>query len=213
MKKSLILSAIVLAIAATILFVELSYSVKSLEFAGGGVGQVETSGMGISLNVCNPSLVPVSIDSITANLTGSSGDYGLLEIAGKSVPPLSQGTLQGSMDFTDLNSMKTFVDWVLNNQTNADFNSTLLVKAKVLGIIPYSYEKNYDLVTFSNLVFGKGEWTCQSEQNYTGNIKQQLILAQARMSTTDLLYSDTMGIYNSTKSVNSTENNQTMQGH
>lgn len=211
LKRSLVLYAMVLVIVV-VLFAELSYSVKNLEFAGGGVGQLGPSGMGISLNVCNPSLVPVYVERVTANLTDTLGNYGLLDVVGKSIPPFSQGILQGSLDFTDLNSMKTFVDLVLSNDTNADFNSTLFVKAKVLGIIPYSYEKNYDLVTFSSLIFGKGQWACRSEQNYTGDVKQQLILAQARMSTAELLYSDDMGIYNNTKSANSTENNQTMQG-
>ncbi len=209
LRRSLVVF-VVLIVSVAAFFAETYYSVKDLEFAGGGIGQIEASGIGIYLRICNPSLVPISVEIVNANLTDSYGTYGSLDVKGSSVSPLSQGILQGSLDFTDLNSMTTFVNWVLNNQTNADFNSTFLVKAKILGIIPYSYEKSYDLPTFSSLVFGNGHLTCQPEQNYT-NIRQQLALAQDRLSTADLLYSDNIEIYNGTKSANSTENNQTIQ--
>ena len=50
MKRSLIIS-IVTVIAAAGIFIEISYSAKSLEFAGGGIGQVNTSGMDVILAI------------------------------------------------------------------------------------------------------------------------------------------------------------------
>ncbi|MGB9003080.1 MAG: hypothetical protein WCC52_04670, partial [Nitrosotalea sp.] len=131
---------------------------------------------------------------------------------GNMVPSLSEEQLQGTLGFTDSDTMKTFVDWVLNNESNVDFNSTLLIKTKVLGLIPYSYEKNYDFPAFSNLIFGKGQWDCQSKQSYVSdNIREQLTLVQARMSAAGFLYSgDITGENNETEYANDTnltENN------
>ncbi len=204
LKRSLITLAVVIVIALSALFLGISYSAKSLEFAGGGIGQVNTSGMDITLAVCNPSFMPVIIESVESDMRGTSGDYGSLEITGTVVPSLSEEQLQGTLGFTDSNTMKTFVNWVLNNESNTDFNSTLLIKTKVLGLIPYSYEKNYDFATFSNLIFGKGQWDCQSKQSYVDdNIRQQLALVQARMSAAGLLYSgDIVSGNNTTESTN-----------
>jgi LEA14-like dessication related protein len=212
LKRSLITLAVVVVIALSTLFFGISYLAKSLEFAGGGIGQINTSGMDITLVVCNPSFVPVTVESVESDMRGASGNYGSLEVTGKTVQPLSEEQLQGTLGFTDSDTMKTFVNWVLNNESNADFNSTLLIKTKVLGLIPYSYEKNYDLSAFSNLVFGKGKWDCQSRQNYTANgIRQQLVLVQARMSAADFLYSGGVAGGNNTteyaNETNSTENN------
>ncbi|NHI03035.1 hypothetical protein DYY67_0156 [Candidatus Nitrosotalea sp. TS] len=204
MKRSLIILAVVIVIALSALFVSVSYLAKSLEFAGGGIGQVNTSGLDITLAVCNPSFVPVTVESVESDMRGASGDYGSLEITGNTVQPLSEGQLQGTLGFTDSNTMKTFVNWVLSNESNADFNSTLVIKTKVLGLIPYSYEKNYDLLAFSNVIFGKGQWDCQSKQSYVAeNIRQQLVLVQARMSAAGFLYSgDTTGGNDTTESAN-----------
>lgn len=201
----LIISAI--SVAAAVTFVILHHSENSIEFAVESVGQVDPTGMGISLLACNPSVIPITVEGMEADLSGSSGTYGSLLVPGKLIPPLSQETLQGRLDFTDFTAMKTVFDWALNNQSNADFNATVLVKAKLLGVIPYSYEKNYDLPEFSNLIFGKGPTTCQTKNNVQ-DIKQQLTLAYARMSVTSLLYSDKTGLGNET---NSTQTNMTGQ--
>lgn len=212
LKRSLITLVVVIVIALSALFIIISYSAKSLEFAGGGIGQVNTSGMDITLAVCNPSFVPVIVESVESDMRGTSGDYGSLEIAGNMVPSLSGEQLQGTLGFTDSDTMKTFVNWVLNNESNVDFNSTVIIKTKVLGLIPYSYEKNYDFAAFSNLIFGKGQWNCQSQQSYVSdNVREQLTLVQARMSAAGFLYSgDITGGNNDTEYTNGTnlaENN------
>ena len=207
MKRSLIILVVVIVIALSALSAGVSYSAKSLEFAGGGIGQVNTSGLDITLAVCNPSFVPVTVESVESDMRGTSGDYGSLEVTGNMIPPLSEGQLQGTLGFTDSNTMKTFVNWVLSNESNANFNSTLVIKTKILGLIPYSYEKNYDLLSFSNVIFGKGQWDCQSKQDYVDeNIKQQLSLVQARISAAGLLYSgDITGGTDTTESENGTD--------
>jgi hypothetical protein len=212
LKRSLIILVVVIVIALSALFIGLSYLAKSLEFAGGGIGQINTSGMDITLVVCNPSFVPVTVESVESDMRGTAVDYGSLEVTGNMVSPLSEGQLQGTLGFTDSDTMKTFVNWVLNNESNADFNSTLLIKTKVLGLIPYSYEKNYDLPAFSSLVFGKGQWDCQSKQSYVdNNVREQLSLVQARMSAAGLLYSGGITGGNNateyTNETNPTENN------
>ena len=210
LRRYLVIFAVLVTAVAALLATYIS--VRSLEFAGDRIGQMEAEQMGIYIRVCNPSFVPISVESIKANLTGSSGNYGSLEVTGGQVQPLSQGMMQGSLVFADPDLMKAFVNWVINNQTDADFNSTLYVKAKVLGIIPYSYAKSYTLATFSDLLLGNEHMSCQSLENNSGSIRQDLELAQTRISATELLYSDNIGIGNATNPANSTENNLTMQG-
>ncbi|MDE1726959.1 MAG: hypothetical protein KGH89_06795 [Thaumarchaeota archaeon] len=215
MKRSLAIFGVIMAVVITGLYIEVSQSARGLEFAGGGLGQVSASEIDVNLAVCNPSFVPVTVESIESDMHGISNDYGSLEMTGKTIQPYSQEKLQGTLSFVDFDAMKTFVDWTISNETGTDFNSTLLIKTKVLGLIPYSYEKNYNLEEFSNLVFGKGKWDCQLTQNY-GDVKQQLMLVQARMSVAGLLYSGNIGMGdNSTKSINatnSTGNNQSSLG-
>lgn len=210
LKRSLVIFTVLVVAAVALL--AMYFSAKNLEFAGDRIGQMEAEQMGIYMRVCNPSFVPISVESVKANLTDSNGNYGSLEVTGGQVQPLSQGVMQGSLVFADPDSMKTFVSLVINNQTDADFNSTLYVKAKILGIIPYSYEKNYNIVTFSNLLLGNEHMSCQSSQNNSASIRQDLELGQTRISATELLYSDNIGIGNATNPANSTGNNMTTQG-
>ncbi|MGH2611765.1 MAG: hypothetical protein ACRDFB_01795, partial [Rhabdochlamydiaceae bacterium] len=217
LKRSLIALVVVAVIALSVLFIGVSYSAKSLEFAGGGIRRVDTSSMDITLAVCNPSFVPVIVESVESDMRSTSGDYGSLEVTGNMVRPLSDEQFQGTLGFDDYTAMGKFVDLVLNNESDADFNSTLLIKTKVLGLIPYSYEKNYDLLAFSNLVFGKGQWDCQSKQSYVSdNVRQQLTLVQTRMSAADLLYSGDIAYGNNAieyaNETNSTGNDSVLSG-
>ena len=136
----------------------------------------------------------MTVVSIRSDMHGISNDYGSLEVTGNMIMPISEGRLQGTLCFTDPDTMKTFIGWVLNNASNQDFNSTLFIKTKVLGFIPYSYERNYGLSEFSNILFGKGNWDCQSKQSYvTHDIKQQLMLVQARLSAAGPYSGDIIG--------------------
>ena len=204
MKRSVV-ALVLLIILAFGIFMALSYSTKSLEFSVLEIGQVGASEMDISIDACNPSVLPVSVEGIEAVLHGSSGDYGTIAAGSKYIPPLSEETMQGTLDFADFNSMKNVVDWVLNNESSADFNATILVKSKIMGVIPYSYEKNYDLTEFSDILFGNHPWSCK--QNHANDVKQQLSLAQVRMSAASLIYSGKIGIGNSTQhnDINSSE--------
>lgn len=166
------------------------YNSENLEFAGAGIGQVSVSGMDISMQVCNHSIVPVTMEDVEAKLHGNTGDDGSLVLKGNTMMPFSVGTLQGTLDFTDFNTMKTFIDTSLGNATNTDLNATLFVQEKMLGVIPHSYVKNYSLPEFSSLIFGNSPWSCKTKQNHTSEIRQQLSLVQERMSALDLVYSD-----------------------
>ena len=177
-------------------FIVLWYSTKNLEFRVSEIGQVGASEMDVSIETCNPFVLPVAVQDIEANLHGSSGDYGTIVTGGKSIPPLSEETIQGTLDFTDFDSMKRVVDWILNNESNADFNVTVLVNEKILGVIPYSYEKNYDLTEFSSMLFGNNQLACK--QSHVSDVKQQLSMVQARMSAASLIYSGKVGIGNGT---------------
>ena len=204
MKRSVAVLALLIILTLGT-FIALSYSTKNLEFSVSQIGQVGASEMDITIDACNPSVLPVSVQGIEAVLHGISGDYGTIVAGAKSIPPLSEETIPGTLDFADFNSMKNVVDWVLNNESSADFNATVLVKSKIMGVIPYSYEKNYDLTEFSDILFGNHPWSCK--QNHASDVKQQLSLAHARMSATSLIYSGRIGIENGTQhnDINSSE--------
>lgn len=197
LKRSTMLIVSIMAVAAAVVFVVLHHAEKSIEFTVESVGQVDPSGVGVSLLACNPSFVPITVEGIEADLSGSSGNYGSLLVTGSAIPPLSQETLRGRLGFADFNTMETFVGWVMNNQSDADFDATVVVKAKLLGIIPYAEEKNYSLPQFSKMLFGNGAPACKIKDN-APEVRQQLALAQSRMSATSLLYLDKTGLGNGT---------------
>jgi len=72
--------AIVVAAFATM------YKMQDLEFAGGGVNQVTTSGLDVTILACNPSPLPQSIDLMQAVLYFQSNTIGTFEVAGKTIP-------------------------------------------------------------------------------------------------------------------------------
>lgn len=187
----------IVAITGAVTFVLLHHAEKSINFEVDSVGQVGPSGMDLSLLACNQSPVPIILEGVEVDLGGSSENYGSLTVQEKLIPPASEEQLQGRLDFVDFNAMKNVIDWTLHNQTSADFNATVLVKAKVLGIIPYSYEENYGVKEFSTFLLGNENKACKT-QNGANDIRQQLALVQARMSSASFLYSDNAGVGNET---------------
>ena len=206
MKRSVVaLALLILPVSGSIIV--LSYSTKNLELTVAEIGQVGESEVNVSIEACNPSILPVAVQGIEANLHGSSDSYGTIVTGAKSIPPLSEEAIQGTIDFTDFDSMKTVVGWILNNESNTDFNATVLVNEKLLDVIPYSYEQNYDLTEFSKMLFGNNQWACK--QSHVSDIKQQLSMVQARISAASLIYSGKVGIVNGTQhtDLNSSEYN------
>ena len=175
------------------------FKMQDLEFAGGGVNQVTSSGMDIIILVCNPSPLRQSIDLMQAVLYFQSNTIGTFEVTGKAVPPNSQTTMDGTITFQDFNSMKNFIGWIENDQNPSDFQATVLVKTKVLDVIPYSYKISYDFASFEEMLFGSKQWSCQKQGMVSPNdVKQQLTLAQARLNAAELLYSNSLNSTNST---------------
>ena len=197
MKRRKVVASIIIAIVAAVSVT--MYKMQDLEFAGGGVNQVTASGMDIAILACNPSPLPQSIDLMQAVLYFQSNAIGTFEVAGKTVPPNSQTTMDGTITFQDFNSMKNFIGWIENDQNPPDFQATVLVKTKILDVIPYSYKKNYDFTSFEEMIFGSTEWSCQKQDIVSpSNVKQQLTLAQARLDAAELLYSNNVNSTNST---------------
>ncbi len=197
MKRSVALLISAVSIVA-MAFVVLHHSEKSLELAGLAVERVDASGIDMSFQACNPSIVPITVEEVDGNLDSSQARYGTLAVAGKPISALSQESIEGRLNFVDFESMKSFLDLVLYDKTNPDFNATILVKEKLFGAIPYSYEKNYGPAEFSNLIFGNVPWDCKTKPNHSSDIKEQLVLAEARMNMTSLLYLDKIQLGNET---------------
>ena len=128
-----------------------------------------------------------------------SNEIATFEAIGKTVPPNSQTTLDGTITFQDFDSMKNFVGWIVNGENPSDFQATVLVKTKILGIIPYSSKKNYDLTSFKDFIFGSDHWSCQKQGMVeSSDVKQQLTLVQARLNAAELLYTNNINSTNST---------------
>lgn len=190
MRKEIIILGVTILIVTVALFVTLFYGVQSLQFAGGGINQVTATGIDLTLLTCNPSFVPQSIEEIDADLNDKSGNIGSLTV-GNITPSGSQAKMDATLTFTDFESMKTFVGWILNNTNPSDFQATVLVKTKILNLIPYSYEKSYDFAEFDGILFDNKDWGCKSKQGFVqaSDIQGQLMSAQSRFSASELLYS------------------------
>lgn len=209
MKKGLVTLGVIVLLVAV--FASVLYKTQDLEFAGAGVNQVTDSGISLTLLACNPSIFPQNIETMQAVLYFQSNNIGTLDVTAKTIPSGSQATMDGTITFSDFDSMKNFVGWVLDNQNPSDFKATMLVKTKILNMIPRSYQKSYDLPGFVNLIFGNQGWSCNSKQGLveTQNIKEQLSLAQSRLSAAELLYSGNSILGNTTKNDNYTNSNTT----
>ena len=199
MKKGLIAAGIIIVIIAAILVI--FYKPQDVEFAGGGVNEITTSGIDMVVLACNPSPFTQSIDLMEAVLYFQSNDIGTLEVTGKEIQPHSQSAMTGTITFQDFDSMKNFVGWMVNGQNPSDFQATVLVKTKMLNLIPYSYKKTYDFAGFEDLLFGSKQWSCQQQGIVTESaVKQQLILAHSRLNAAQLLYSNNINITNNQNS-------------
>jgi len=165
--------------------------VHCLQFAVGGINRVTATGIDLTLLSCSPSFVPQSIEEIDASLNDKSGNIGSLTVA-NITPWGSQTKMDATLTFTDFESMKTFVSSILTNANPPDFQAAVLIKTKILGLIPYSYEKSYGFQEFVDFLFGHKGWSCKSKQGplQDVDIKDQLMSAQSRFSVSELLYSD-----------------------
>lgn len=173
-----------------------------MELGEVSIGEIGASGMTVSVLACNPSLLPVTVEGVEADLGSSQGASGSLDLGGASLAPLSSGTLQGSLQFSDFGSMKSFVGAALGSAPDPDFYATVKVDERVLGVFPYLQEKKYSMDEFAPMIFGQGQWSC-NKQSLPGDARGDLSLAWARMSAAGLLYSDKGGL----NSTNSTSGN------
>lgn len=197
MKKVLVILGIIIAVGITVSVT--MYKMQDLEFAGGGINQVTASGMDITVLACNPSPIPLSIDLMQAVLYFQSSSIATFEVTGKTIPPDSQTMVDGTITFVDFNSMKNFIGWIENDQNPSDFKATVLVNTKVLNLIPYSYKKRYDFTGFEGMFFGSKQWSCPKQGIVKpSDVKQQLMLAQARLDAAELFYSNKINSTNST---------------
>ena len=206
MKKSLLIPIAIVLIIAGLDFALLD-SEKQEGFTSESIGRVDSAGMDLGLLVCNPSVLPVTVDTMRGDLGSGPGRHGVFSVQGKTIPPLSSEILSSRLDFADSADMERFVEGVLNESQSPDTGAAVFVKAKLLGIIPYSYETNYDSRSFSNLLFGGGGPLCQAANS--GDLKQQLKLVQARLSAANLLYLDKIGLQNETGRTNDASQNET----
>jgi len=188
-----IIITVVIAVSFTI------YKIQDLEFTGGGINQVTASGMDVAVLACNPSPLPQRIDLMQAVLYFHSNPMATFEVTGKMIPPGSQTTMDGTITFQDIDSMKSFIGWIENDQNPSEFQATVLVKAKILDLAPFSYKKNYDFTGFEEMFFGSKQWSCQKQGVVqSSDIKKQLTFAQVRLAAAELLYSNKINSTNST---------------
>ncbi len=190
----------VVILSVTVL-ASLFYTTQDIQFAGAGIKQVTDSGVNLTVLACNPSFFPQEIETVQAVLYSQSNEIGTLEITGKTVPSNSVTTMDGTITLQDFSSMRNFIGWLADGNNPQDFKATVLVQTKILGIVPHSYQKNYDFPRFTNLIFGTNQWSCSSKQGLVdaSDIKQDLILAKSRLSAAELLYNSNGMLENATK--------------
>lgn len=185
------------SVLAALAFLVFHHSEKGLELGGASMGEVGASDMTVSFLACNPSFLPVSVGGVEAEIGSDAGQVGLIDLKGSAFGPLSLGTLQGSLQFTDFDSMRSFVGAALGTAPDPSIWAIVKVNEKLLGVFPFSYERKYSVSEFSDVMFGNGQWSCK-RQDLPFSSRADFSLAWERMSAAGLLYSDKSGVGNLT---------------
>lgn len=132
------------------------------------------------ISVCNPTFMPTSFDKIQADFAYKSTDIGMFTIWGSPIWPYSSSDVNGRLNLNGENVLKIVLGGMLSafsGQTSSqldtnNFNIHLKFEKKILGVIPYSYEKDFPISEFTNLVHGN-KWSCGTmPQTNTVQIQQ-----------------------------------------
>ncbi len=118
------------------------------------------------ISVCNPTFMPTSFDKIQANFNYKSTEMAEFMLWGAPIGPYSATDMNSRLSVNGGNVLKMVLGGMLSafsGQTtqfdSSNFDIHLKFDKKILGFIPYSYEKDYPIGDFTSFIHGN-KWSC-----------------------------------------------------
>ena len=149
--RPVMIAAIVIAgLIGTIIGIDL-YATQSLELQPmqNASPQIDYSTLTIhfQLSIYNPTVIPTSFDVIYADILYKSKTLGTATIYGKSLPPSSYTDVSAKFE---LGSVSTLMEaFGGGTPDKEDFSVKVKLEKRILGFIPFMYERNYTMDEFS----------------------------------------------------------------
>ena len=146
----MIASIVFAGLISTIIGIDL-YATQSLELQPmqNASPQIDYSTLTIhfQLSIYNPTVIPTSFDVIHADILYKSKTLGTATIYGKSLPPSSYTDVSAKFE---LGSVSTLMEaFGGGTPDKEDFSVKVKLEKRILGFIPFMYERNYTMDEFS----------------------------------------------------------------
>ena len=146
------------------------YAASSLQFRSEETGNFDWADLSLDvvMSVCNPTFMPTSFDEISADLNYKSSRIGTFTLWGSYLPPNSAQDVNGRINIDGMNVLKIIFGGMMAGLSGQDvqyneddFNIDLKINKAILGIIPFSFEKNYPASEISSFLEGRSSgWDC-----------------------------------------------------
>ena len=98
------------------------------------------------LSIYNPTVIPTSFDVIYADMLYKSKTIGTATIYGKSLPPSSYTDVSGKFELGSVSVLMAAFGGGTPDQK--DFSVNVKLEKRILGFIPFMYERNYSMDEF-----------------------------------------------------------------
>jgi hypothetical protein len=173
MRRTYVVAAGIAAVA--IIFVSLlaasSYANASLQYRSRGAQGYDfsKSSTDVAMDVCNPTPFPASFDRLQFVASYKDSDLATIKFENNSVPANAASTVDGALQVNGRAALaavfQSFAD-SLNGKTTDD-SSSMKVKmtseSRLLGIVPVSQSKDMSGDEFSQMMNGKGGFSCPTK--------------------------------------------------
>ena len=151
--RQIMIAAIVIAgLISTIIGIDL-YATQSLEIQSKGVTNSDFSTLTIhfQLSIYNPTVIPTSFDVIYADILYKSKTLGTATIYGESLPPSSYTDVPGKFEIDPVNVMALAFGGMAGGgpPDKNDIIVNVKLEKRILGFIPFVYERNYNIDEFT----------------------------------------------------------------
>ena len=147
--RPVIIAAIVFAgLISTIIGIDL-YATQSLEIQSKGVTNSDFSTLTIhfQLSIYNPTVIPTSFDVIYADILYKSKTLGTATIYGEPLPPSSYTDVSGKFELDAVSVLAAAFGG--GTPDEKDFSIDVKLEKRILGFIPFTYERNYSMDEFT----------------------------------------------------------------
>jgi hypothetical protein len=148
----IIATIVFVGLISTIIGVDL-YATQSLEMQSKGVTNSDFSTLTIhfELSIYNPTVIPTSFDVIYADILYKSRTLGTATIYGEPLPPSSYTDVSGKFEIDPVNVMALAFGGMAGGgmPDKNDIIVNVKLEKRILGFIPFMYEKNYNIDEFT----------------------------------------------------------------